>query len=389
MSTSSFRLQSAVSDAIEVKWYSTIFLLLGTILAVADPVTDILTLREFYLNDHKTWFRVGLVFVILPSLLLSCLYYRFHVLRIFIICILEQDDDEEESEILEVFSIPDLLFGWNPLSLPYTRLQAFIWCSRNFKKLSYETLEEDCDKNKEIKSLIKDETWYGMFEAIVESAPQFIIQLYVTIVQQEQVSTILMVSLCVSFLSLAWTSTNADVWCFVAVGNSLDKKYSPKKFITKTFFLISQIFHLSSRLFAITFFSVAFKWWIVVVVMFHNIAIAYVALWAFRADNQPCDKICTPIFMFLHGVFYWIRDDGACGLHFEDGDLKELNINVKIVKNASNFLFVIENVIMISVFYSKEELHSWYSVPVTVCVCVFSLVGCLMRVAICRYFLRE
>lgn len=84
-----------------------------------------------------------------------------------------------------------------------------------------------------------------------------------------------------------------------------------------------------------------------------------------------------------------MRDDGACGLHFEDDDLKELNINVKTVKNASNFLFVIENIIMISVFYSKGEIHSWYSVPVTVCVCVFSLVGFLMRVAICRYFLRE
>ena len=359
-----------ISDAIEVKWYSTIFLLLGTILAVADPVTDILTLREFYLNDHKTWFGVGLVFVILPSLVISCLYYRWDC---FLYC---------NSFSMKGCCTPDLLFGWNPLSLPYCRLQAFILCSRHFKKLWHETLEDDCEK--EIKLLIEEETWYGMFEAILESAPQFIIQLYATIVQQEQVSIIQMVSLCFSFLSLAWTSTNADVWCFLAVGKSLNKKYSPRKFITKTFFLISQIFHLSSRLFAITFFSVAYKWWIVLVVMFHNIAIASVAFWAFKADDRSCN-ICTRIFMFLHGVFYWIRDDGACGSHFDDDG----EINVEIVKKASNFLFVVENVIMISVFYSKEELHSWYSMPVTVCVCVFSLVGCLMRVAICRYFLRE
>ena len=367
---------STISDAIEVKWYSTIFLLLGTILAFADPFTDILTLREFYLNDHKTWFGVGLVFVILPSLVISCLYYRWDC---FLCC---------KYISMKDCCTPDLLFGWNPLSIPYRRLQAFIWCSRNFKKLWHETLEEGCKK--EIMRLIQEETWLGMFEAILESAPQFIIQLYATIVQQEQVSTIQMVSLCVSFLSLAWTSTNADVWCFAAVRNSLNKKYSPKKFITKTFFPISQIFHLSSRLFAITFFSVAFKWWIVLVVMFHNIAIASVALWVFRADNQSCD-FCTLIFMFLHGVFYWIRDDGACGLHFnDDDDLSSIiQVNVNIVKKASNFLFVIENIIMISVFYSKEEIHSWYSVPVTVCVCVFSFVGCLMRVAICRYFLRE
>ena len=35
-----------------------------------------------------------------------------------------------------------------------------------------------------------NETWFGMFEAILESTPQFIIQLHATIVQQEQVSTI-------------------------------------------------------------------------------------------------------------------------------------------------------------------------------------------------------
>ena len=268
----------------------------------------------------------------------------------------------------------------------YEKQKKKISCHMHFKKLWYnETLTECCEKK--IKHLIEDETWFGMFEAILESAPQFIMQLYATIVQQEQVSTIRMVSLCVSFLSLAWTSTNADVWCFVTVGKSFNKKYLPTKFITKTFFLISQIFHLSSRLFAITFFSVAFKWWIVVVVMFHNIAIASVAFWDFRANDQSC-HFCTPIFMFVHGVFYWITDDGACGLHF-DSDVDHDDINVKIVKKASHFLFVIENVIMISVFYSKEEIHSWYSVPVTVCVCVFSLVGCLMRVAICRYFLRE
>lgn len=201
-----------IDSTIKVKWYSTIFLLVGTILAVADPVTDILTLGEFYLNDHKTWFGVGLVFVILPSLVISCLYYRWHCLEVLFLSwcrgILKTDHEVEDA-IKEVFSTPDLLFGWNLLALPYKRLQAFILCSRNFKKLWHETLEEDCDKK--IKNLIYDETWLGMFQAILESAPQFIIQLQATIFQQEQVSTIQIVSLSVSSLSVAWTVANADV----------------------------------------------------------------------------------------------------------------------------------------------------------------------------------
>ena len=43
----------------------------------------------------------------------------------------------------------------------------------------------------------------GMAEAALESAPQFIIQLYAMTVQQESVTIVQMVSLPVSFFSLA------------------------------------------------------------------------------------------------------------------------------------------------------------------------------------------
>ena len=38
----------------ELKWYSIFVVLFETILSIADPVTDILTLVEFYRADHKT-----------------------------------------------------------------------------------------------------------------------------------------------------------------------------------------------------------------------------------------------------------------------------------------------------------------------------------------------
>ena len=59
--------------SIELNGIALYFFLYGNVLAVADPVTDILTLREFYLNYHKTLFGVGLVFAILPSLAMSYL----------------------------------------------------------------------------------------------------------------------------------------------------------------------------------------------------------------------------------------------------------------------------------------------------------------------------
>ena len=50
----------------ELKWYGILAILFGTVISFADPITDILTLVEFYRANHKTWFVVGLCFIILP-----------------------------------------------------------------------------------------------------------------------------------------------------------------------------------------------------------------------------------------------------------------------------------------------------------------------------------
>ena len=128
---------------VKVKWYDTIFLLVGSVLAVVDPVTDILTLREFYLNDHKVWFGVGLLFVLLPSLLLTTNHYN--------LVLLQWKSKGEGKRMMGL--IPDVIFGWNPLSLAYMRFKAFILCSSNFKKLwNNETLEDN--RREQIQQLI-------------------------------------------------------------------------------------------------------------------------------------------------------------------------------------------------------------------------------------------
>ena len=60
----------------EPKWYGIFVVLFGTILSIADPITDVLTLVEFYRTDHKTWFGVGLIFIILPSLFFLLINYE-------------------------------------------------------------------------------------------------------------------------------------------------------------------------------------------------------------------------------------------------------------------------------------------------------------------------
>lgn len=47
----------------------------------------------------------------------------------------------------------------------------------------------------------------------------------------------------------------------------------------------------------------------------------------------------------------------------------------------SNVLFVIENIIMIVLFYFSHFRHTWYSLLVTICVCVFAVLGAIMRLS--------
>ena len=79
------------------------------------------------------------------------------------------------------------------LPLAFTRFKVFILWFRNFKKLCSVSPGEsikNCKEQIEGGTVMFNETWLGMFEVILESAPQVIIQLHATIVQQEQVLAI-------------------------------------------------------------------------------------------------------------------------------------------------------------------------------------------------------
>ncbi len=368
-------MEDEVTSTIKLGRYRTFVLLVGTVLAFADPITDILALVEFYRADHKTWFSMGLVFVILPSLCFSVLY-----------CLKMPKTDEKH---LGLYSAELLICGCNPFAVAFTRLQAFILCAKNFKKLwNGDELDTDC--NTEIKKLIYYEIWGGMFEAILESMPQFIIQLYAMIVQEEQIASIQTISLCVSFLSLTWTASVADEWRLL----SLDDPSYSKKPVTikvKVVLCVSQLFHLGGRLLAIVFFTVSFKWWLIAVVMIHTIIMFITRCWADcrRCGGGGCCD-CSGCCSFLSNCMllpvaacvYWIRDDGAAGTTVD-----ETKESLKVIQLVSNVLFVIENLIMICVYYSTEEPHSWYSKPVLVCVCVFTILGAVMRVILYRFLL--
>ena len=348
----------------DLKWYSPFLLLVGTILSFADPITDILTMVEFYRADHKTWFVVGLTFLILPCFVFVIVYSTVR--------------DEELSNYSDTrIYMQTMLCGFNPFSAAFARLQGFFFCLNKWWRGD----EIDSTVNEKAENLLSHIDFAVLFESVLELAPQFIIQLYAVRVQEEPVEVIQIISLPVSFLSLAWAFTTADELLLRKLEDidALKVKHKLALFVT-------YLFLLSSRLFAVCYFTVSYKWWIIVVLLLHTFVITIVDIKLFLLhghDECDCGIYLGSVFL---GCIHWLRDDLLL-LVADDLPIKTVLRRIQVL---SHFLFVIENFVMILLFQFSQHSNTWYSLPVTVCVCVFSVLGSVIRLIIYhRVILKE
>ena len=258
----------------KLKWYDILEVLFGTIVSFADPITDILTLVEFYRADHKTWFGVGLTFIIFPCLVYVISHAVFE----------SRDDEKSEQEERQSRACKYtyiLVLGCNPLFPAWLKLRTLFFYLK--KLLKFRQGSNNDQKGEDFDGLLSLSKFAVLAEAALESAPQFIIQLYAMVVQQESVSIIQMVSLPVSFLSLAWASTVADQFIH-SDGGDLDFSVKERVLIFST-----HLFILSSRLFAVALFTVSYKWWVTTVLIFHCTGIA-VCDTVWHSRGRGCDK---------------------------------------------------------------------------------------------------
>ena len=214
----------------DLKWYSPFVFLAGAILSFADPITDILTLVEFYRNDRKIWFGVALAFVILP-----CLVFP-------IVQIVRGMHEERPFSCTRIIAL-----GLHPFSAALARLEGFAF---SLKKCGRGDDENDAQIIEKGDTLFFYIYILVLFQSVLESAPQFIIQLYAINTQQELVQIIQMISLPVSFLSLNWA--------FVMIDEILwfeERECGDLTLRRKIFIFLTHFFLLSSRLFAVCYFK--------------------------------------------------------------------------------------------------------------------------------------
>ena len=345
----------------ELKWYDIFVPLFGAILSIADPITDILTLVEFYRTDHKTWFGVGLTFIIFPSvffLLINC------------VSIDDQRIDDECKSKACTFTHASVL-GCNPFLPAWLKLRTLYFYLKKLLKLRQGNNTDSTSKD--LNDLLRFSKLGVLAEAALEAAPQFIIQLYAMAVQEQSVSIIQMVSLPVSFLSIAWASTVADGLIQTDFGDLI---FSMKD---RVLLFVTHLFILSSRLFAVALFTVSYKWWVTSVLILHCTVITICdTVWLCRAQSVESN---VELFMLVVCFcLHWLRDDLSRQVVYT---------RRSGMRMTSNMLFVIENIIMILLFYFSHFPHTWYSLPVTICVCLFAVLGAVMRLTHFYFLTKE
>ena len=242
-------------------------------------------------------------------------------------------------------------------------------CLKNFKKL-WHGEEIDCGDRDvdDVNRFLAYVNFAPFTEAIAESIPQFIIQLYAASVQEEPVKIIQIISLIVSCVSIAWAFSCGDEF--------LHDGEIKMKLVHKVLFCVENFFLLTSRLFAICYFIMGFRGWIFVVLISHSLIVALVDC-SRRCQTDNPDLRCRLLFIFFL-LFHWIRDDLTAPLDAED--IRHRKRQLAKIQWLSHAMFVIENYAMILLFFFLSKYSTtWFAFPVTVYVCTMSILGTILR----------
>ena len=129
---------------------------------------------------------------------------------------------------------------------------------------------------------------------------------------------------------------------------------------------------LSSRLFAICYFTVSYKWWVVALLMFHS-CVVLMATFIQNRDKVDCDNyynFSTIFFMGIHSNIWLCRIIGSCRSNWYNHECVFLTYFVRISKSLYDthvlfllssqrlVLFTCQCVFLCSVFLAPQwEFH--------------------------------
>ena len=267
----------------------------------------------------------------------------------------------------------------NPCGSGFLKIKLLLVCLRNYDDVwSYHGwLVED-------EKLLQDyraERVYHFVEGLLENMPQMILQIYVTIIQEEKISDLQIISISVTFVNLVWVLTLFEYSSLVNRG-------------TLTHFIAMTVYNaclIAARGLSIVTFLVALKWVTSAVLAFHEFVC--ISIYFYRNHEYFSEKKVWWIACLLMPCYIFVY------LGFKVKDLNSKVFDIKLGRSiVSSSLFYLcftsENVLMVSLFFSwaKTSDSTWnqkISKIITVCVIVLSLLGTVIQLGFTFVFFRK
>ena len=353
-----------VAVAVHLKWHQTFLFLFQTVLFVADTTTDVLTSVQYYKQGHPWWFGVSFGLTVISMVVLSIWSIMVSTSRLL--------STEEDS--VEVDN-PDVIFRNNRLNFllsllclgpPLHSFQMFLVCASRFKELWKSSTGVLIEKER-LYYLYVHTLNLKMAEGLLEAAPQLILQVYVMLEERETVSLIQKISAPLCLLSLTWMITSMEAF--------REFKHYNLKLIHNVIIFLSNLGIIAARALAIVCFTIAFPWWIFLLVGVHCLIINFTGFVLWRS-NRKQDMLVfifaySPLYLFVYSSYYLkkLRGDAPFG-----------QARLVVVTVSWHVLFTLENIGMILGYYFSPHCKpQWFLIFAVAIVTAGNLGGILLK----------
>ena len=347
-----------------LKWHHTFLFLFQVILSVADTTTDILTCLKYLQKGEEIWFGVSLGVTVLALIILCVWSAIASTLRT--LTTEEDDADAEDSNPDVIFRSPvvNVLLSCFCVGPPLHSFQMFLICAFRFKELWKSDQGLRVEKGR-LYYLYIHTLNLKMVEGLLEAAPQLTIQLYV-MKMNESISLIQKISVPISFLSLTWTITSMELFREFANSNT--------KLLHNLFIFISNVGIIAARTLAVVAFTLAFKWWLSLMLCTHIFLVNVCGYVLWRSERKQ-DMVTfifaySPLYLLIYSSYYLKKLRGSAPFR---GPL-QLGVSV-----AWHFLFTAENISMIVASYLKPDEPKWFDTLILSVVLVGNVGGILLK----------
>lgn len=326
-------------SAIRLGQYELLKYSFGAFLTCSDVATDILIATTYYQHHQFIWFSFCLAFAVLPSFLLTVAY------------LLQSCRQEPAMTLVKQF-----LFYANPCGSGILKVKLLLVCLRNYDEVWSDQgwLVED----EKLRQDYRAEKVYHYVEGLLENMPQMILQIYVTIIQDDSISAIQIFSISVTFLNLVWVLTLFEY-------NSFVKEATLAHFTAIIFYNACLI---AARGLSIVAFLVAFKWITSAVLGFHEFVC--ISIYLYRNHEYFTEKEVWWIAFLLMPCYVFVY------LGFKVKELNSKLFDIKLGRSILSsalfyFCFITENVLMVSLFLSWSKTRDlrwsqWISKVITI-----------------------